>query len=97
MSNNQITKSKFSLKSTLLNIGGFLQESVEFAAPGLIGGTAIIVASSPTMLGYVTINLALLGWFVLFMLLMGVAFTLLKRYIISEFESGAYTLQAPGQ
>lgn len=68
-------------KTTLVNALGFTKRAIDFAAPGLIAGSAVIVAASPVIGGLVLINLSTVLWFALFMLAFGVAATLLERLL----------------
>ena len=79
------------LMNVVGNTGSFVKDVFEFAAPGLlIGGTALL-SLSPIYFGGIVVSVASLFWLIVLMLVLGVGYAILKKFLISQLE----TVMAP--
>lgn len=73
-------------KTAVVKTFEFMRNSAEFALPGVVVGSAAILATSPIIAGVVLISTSQLLWLVLFMLGVGVCIEALRRYMFSRID-----------
>jgi hypothetical protein len=83
---------KSKAKKALSVAGQITRDTVTFAAPGLITGGAVIVATAPTVLGVMFISSYMLVLFVLFMLFLGLSVAVIKYAIEQDLKNKLFEI-----
>ncbi len=87
---------KSKAKTVVSATGRITRDTIAFAAPGLLTGGAVIVATAPTVLGVMFISSYMLVLFILFMLSLGLAIAVIKYAIEKDLEAKIFGI-AGGQ
>ena len=78
-------------------VAPFATDVANFAVPGVITGTAVTMAVMPSVGGIILVPADFVLAIILFMLLAGIAFAIIKRVLISEIETEACLMQMYSQ
>ena len=86
-------KFKMLAKQTAFVTGGVLRDTANFVLPGLAIGGTVLVLQAPVVLGVILINVNTLLTIMLALLLMGVAFAILKASIERDLAKKIFGVQ----